>query len=53
MSWGLNLMSLVSLGVEFDELDEFGGCFLVCLLTSGVCLVSLGVLLVSLGVRFW
>ena len=29
MSLGLNLMSLMTLGVDFDEFDEFGGCLLV------------------------
>ena len=39
-------------GGDFDEFDEFGGHFLVCLREKKVCLMSLGVRLVSLGVVF-
>ena len=42
MSLGLNLLSLMTLGVGFEGFDEFGGCFLVRVLTSGVRLMSLG-----------
>ena len=34
----------------FDEFDEFGGHFLVCLREKGLSLMSLGVRLMSLGV---
>ena len=36
-------------GGDFDEFDEFGGQFLVCLREKGLSLMSLGVRLVSLG----
>ena len=38
------------LGVEFDEFDECGGAFVVCLLDLEMRLMSLGVRLMSLGV---
>ena len=59
MSLGVRLMSLgVGLeeelgnefGRDFDEFDEFGGHFLVCLQEDGLRLMSLGVRLMSLGV---
>ena len=37
-------------GVDFDEFDEFGGHFLVCLRETGARLISLRVRLMSLGV---
>ena len=37
-------------GDDFDEFDEFGGHFLVCLREKGVRLMSLGLRLMSLGV---
>ena len=37
-------------GGDFDEFDEFGGHFFVCLRKKGVCLMSLGVRLVTLAV---
>ena len=37
-------------GGDFDEFDEFGGHFLVCLREKGLSLMSLGVRLMSLGV---
>ena len=36
-------------GVDFDEFDEFGGVFSVCLLHLEMRLMSLGVRLMSLG----
>ena len=37
-------------GVDFDELDEFGGAVVVCLLHVEMRLMSLGVFLLTLGV---
>ena len=60
MSLGVRLMSLgVGLeeelrdefGGDFDEFDEFGGYFLVCLREKGLSLMSLAMRLMSLGVR--
>ena len=36
-------------GSDFDEFDEFGGHFLVCLREKGLSLMSLGARLMSLG----
>ena len=59
MSLGVILMSLDMVleknqpgdefGVDFDEFDEFGGAFAVCLLHLEARLMSLGVCLMSLG----
>ena len=38
-------------GGDFDDFDEFGVAFVVCLLHLEMCLMSLGVRLMSLGVR--
>ena len=50
--FGCGFGAEISLKVGFDEFHEFGGAFVVCLLTLGVRLMSLGVRLMSLGVGF-
>ena len=39
----------MSLGGDFDELDEFGGVFVVCLLHLEMRLMSLEMVLMTLG----
>ena len=54
MSLGVRLKQELGdeFGGDFDEFDEFGGAFVVCLLILGVCLMNLGLCLMSLERAF-